>query len=54
MDVVVKWLGSMHDARMFANSRLNQFLKYRTIPPCRSRILDEDASVFITGDPHIH
>ena len=29
----------------------NQFLKDGTIPPCRSRILDEDVPVFIIGDP---
>ena len=51
MDVVVKWPGSVHDARMFTNSKVNQFLKDGTIPPCRSRILDKDVPVFIIGDP---
>ena len=51
MDVVVKWPGSVHDARMFANSKVNQCLKDGTIPQCRSRILDKDVPVFIIGDP---
>ena len=35
MNVVVKWLGSMHNDRMFANSELNQMLKDEVIASCK-------------------
>ena len=53
MDVVEKWPGSVHDARIFSNSNLNESLKNWTVPPCRRNLLPGESSVpvFLFGDP---
>lgn len=52
-DVVVKWPGSVHDARMFGNSKINKLFREHGIPQSLKRIVDEEdpVPVCILGDP---
>ena len=50
MDVVIR---SVHNARIFGNSKLNEMLRNEVIPPCKHHVLDEEAPipVFLLCDP---
>ena len=52
-DVVIKWPGSVHDARVFGNSGINTKLREGIIPPCKKTIVDGEQAVpiCILGDP---
>ena len=52
-DVVVKWPWSVHDARIFANSRINELLRNGEVPSYPRKIMDEEdpVTLCILGDP---
>ena len=49
----MKWPKSVHDTRMFSNSKLNYLLRNKEIPTCSQSILEDEEPipVFLLGDP---
>ena len=52
-DVVIKWLSTFLEARIFLNSSINGMLQKRIIPPCEKILVDgrNPVPVFLLGDP---
>ena len=52
-DTVIKWPGSVHDSRVFANSSINQKLRDGVIPQCPKVIVEgeDPVPICILGDP---
>ena len=52
-DVVIKWPGSVHDARIFSNSKLNAIFREGVVPDCSKIIVEGEPPVpiCILGDP---
>ena len=53
IDVLIKWPGSVHNARMFSTSNLFQSLRNGTITQFRKVIVDgkPEVPICILGDP---
>ena len=53
LDVVIKWPGSVHDAKVFSNSRLKESLRNEYIRSCSKIIVEggDPVPVCILGDP---
>ncbi|XP_068674456.1 uncharacterized protein [Montipora foliosa] len=53
LDVDVKWPGSVHDGRVFGNSRINRLLREERLPMCYKEILPgyENIPVTLLEDP---
>ena len=53
MDVVIKWPGSVHDARIFSNSNINRKFRENESFKCQKQIVDDEmpVPVCILGDP---
>ena len=53
LDMEVKWPGSVHDGRVFANSRIYELLREERLPMCYREILlgHEKIPVTLFGDP---
>ena len=52
-DAVVRWPGSVHDARIWSNSSINESLKSGAIPLCPKEIVlgESPVNICILGDP---
>lgn len=53
LDVDIKWPGSVHDGRVFVNSRTNRLLREERLPMCYKELLPghEKIPVTLLGDP---
>ena len=53
-DVAIQWSGSVHDTRIFSNSKLNTMFREVVINDCSTTVIELPVPICFLGIQHIH